>query len=117
MKNFKKGDKVVMHTCGEADFTKYKGKIWTCLYDSSKMKSQIEQPELVFLEGFSGSFLCDYLQIVNVKSTQKEAFNEGIQKSLTLLGESIKGGHNTKSLKGKIQKAVKFGSESQTIDK
>ena len=57
----KKGDKVVMHTCGEANY--YKGRIWTCRCDeyTSSAKQQ-----LVFLEGFSGSFLVKYLQIVDL---------------------------------------------------
>ena len=32
--NFRKGDKVVMHSCAEANFPKYKGKLWTCETDS-----------------------------------------------------------------------------------
>ena len=57
----KKEDKVVMHTCGEADH--YKGRIWTCRSDefTSSAKQQV-----VFLEGFSGYFLVDYLQIVDL---------------------------------------------------
>jgi hypothetical protein len=37
----KKGDKVVMHSCGEADY--YKGKIWTCRSDqfTSSAKQQV----------------------------------------------------------------------------
>ncbi len=65
-KKFKKGDRVVIHTCGEANFPQYKGKVWTCESDSFKRESPIKQPELVFLEGFSGSFNCKYLQIVNL---------------------------------------------------
>jgi hypothetical protein len=61
-KNFKKGDKVVMHTCAEATLPKYNGKIWTCKTDSYIDKAE---QEVVFLEGFSGCFLCDYLQIIN----------------------------------------------------
>lgn len=60
---FSEGDKVVMHTCHEATFPKYKGKIWTCKTDSYIDKAG---QEVVFLEGFSGCFLCDYLAIVNV---------------------------------------------------
>lgn len=51
----KKGDKVIMINCGEANF--YKGKIWECETHSF---SQIGN-ELVFLKGFSGSFLTKYL--------------------------------------------------------
>ena len=31
---FKKGDKVVMHTCHESTLPVYKDKIWTCQTDS-----------------------------------------------------------------------------------
>jgi hypothetical protein len=58
---FKKGDNVVMHSCYEATFPEYNGKIWTCQTDSFKSKSG---SDVVFLEGFSGSFSSKYLQIV-----------------------------------------------------
>ena len=61
-KDFKKGDKVVMHTCGEADFPQHKGKLWTCTTDSFRREKRSR--EVVFLEGFSGSFGCEFLQIV-----------------------------------------------------
>ena len=65
MKNkLKKGDNVVMHSCGEADFPKYKGKLWVCECDSFMSSSG---SEVVFLEGFSGYFMCKYLQMVNNK--------------------------------------------------
>lgn len=56
---FKKGDTVVMHSCGEAGF--YKGKIWTCLTHSFLDRCN---QEVVFLEDFSGYFAVKYLQIV-----------------------------------------------------
>jgi len=58
---FSKGDKVVMHSCHEATFPEYNGKIWKCQTDSFQSKSSTD---FVFLEGFSGCFLCRYLQIV-----------------------------------------------------
>jgi len=58
----KKGDTVVMHSCGEADFPKYKGKVWTCQTDSFINQSNTE---VVFLHNFSGSFLVKYLKIIN----------------------------------------------------
>lgn len=61
LKNFKKGDKVVMHSCHEASLPEYKGKVWTCFTDSKPTKWD---GEVVWLEGFSGSFYCEYLQIV-----------------------------------------------------
>jgi G:T-mismatch repair DNA endonuclease (very short patch repair protein) len=60
---FQKGDKVVMHSCGEAHFPKYKGKIWTCLTDSYLDRGQ---QEVVFLEEFSGCFSAQYLEKVNI---------------------------------------------------
>ena len=57
---FKKGDKVVMHTCGEASF--YKGKIWICQTDSFLDRGK---QEVVFLENFSGYFSAKYLQPVH----------------------------------------------------
>lgn len=56
---FKKGDKVVMHTCHEATFEKYKDKIWTCLTDSFLNKGK---EEVVFLMGFSGFFSAKFLK-------------------------------------------------------
>lgn len=58
-KNFKKGDKVVMHTCGEADH--YLGKVWKCRSDSFMDSAN---QEVVFLHGFGGHFLCEFLQVV-----------------------------------------------------
>lgn len=63
----KKGDKVVMHTCGEAGH--YNGKIWTCETDQFAASSG---SQVVFLEGFSGYFLTEYLQLVNLESVEKE---------------------------------------------
>ena len=59
---FKKGDKVVMHSCHEINFYE-KGKIWICETDSFVDKGG---DEVVFLEGFSGSFMCKYLTYVNI---------------------------------------------------
>ena len=60
---FNKGDKVVMHSCGEANFPKYKGKIWTCKTDSYIDKSK---EDVVFLDGFSGCFSSRFLQVVSM---------------------------------------------------
>lgn len=56
---FKKGDKVVMHTCLEAGFDVYKDKIWTCLTDSFLDRGK---EEVVFLTGFSGYFSAKFLK-------------------------------------------------------
>lgn len=69
LKNFKKGDKVVMFECIEANHTDNYGKIWECDGDSFQREyhgTKEEQPENVFLKGFSGSFWCRYLQLVKV---------------------------------------------------
>ncbi|MCU5514402.1 hypothetical protein OCF62_07435 [Bacillus wiedmannii] len=63
----KQGDKVVMHTCGEAEH--YNGKIWTCRTDQYEASSG---SQVVFLEGFSGYFLAEYLQIVHLENVEKE---------------------------------------------
>jgi hypothetical protein len=55
-----KGDTVVMHSCGEANF--YKGKIWKCQTDSYLDRGK---QEVVFIEGFSGCFSAKYLQRVH----------------------------------------------------
>lgn len=57
----KKGDKVVMYTCLEAET--HNGRIWTCEGDEFKANSSGNG---VFLEGFSGWFYTEYLQKVNV---------------------------------------------------
>lgn len=62
----KKGDIVVMHTCGEAEH--YNGKLWACKTDEYiNCEGQgVYEQKLVFLEGFSCSFLTKYLQKVDV---------------------------------------------------
>lgn len=60
----KKGDKVVMHTCGEAEH--YKGQVWICKNDEYTTGKGVYKQSLVFLEGFSGCFATEYLQIVKV---------------------------------------------------
>lgn len=54
----KKGDKVVMHTCGEAD--KYKDKVWTVRSD----ESEICGSKVVWLEGYQGCFAAEFLRKV-----------------------------------------------------
>lgn len=66
----KKGDRVVMHTCIEARNTKYYGKVWTCKTDEYSTGEGAYKQNLVFLEGFSGCFLTDYLQKVNIDPTE-----------------------------------------------
>jgi hypothetical protein len=56
----KRGDKVVMHTCLEAEH--YDGKIWTV----SSKPWNLCGSEVVLLDGFSGGFATEYLQKVNI---------------------------------------------------
>lgn len=65
----KKGDKVVMHTCIEANYHKYYGRIWTCKTDQFKAKCG---SDVVFLEGFSGYFSTIFLQLVNLEGERHE---------------------------------------------
>lgn len=58
-KSLKKGDKVKMHNCGEADF--YPNKEWVCKTDSFKSHSGAD---VVFLEDYSGYFIVEFLKKV-----------------------------------------------------
>lgn len=58
----KKGDTVVMHTCGEAEH--YDGQLWVC---SSNEFASSSGTQVVFLEGFSGYFMVNYLQKVKLE--------------------------------------------------
>jgi hypothetical protein len=60
----KKGDKVVMHTCIEAKNPKNYGKIWTCRTDEQKVTWT--NPNVVWLDGYSGAFSVEFLQKVNI---------------------------------------------------
>lgn len=62
----KKGDKVVMHTCGEAKTAA--GKIWTCKTDQFTRGTGVYEQDSVFLEGYSGSFAPEFLQMVILPS-------------------------------------------------
>jgi len=67
MKGLKKGDLVIMHTCGEADSKKNKGRIWVCKTDEYETGEGKYKQQLVFLEGFSGSFATKYLEKIKVE--------------------------------------------------
>ena len=60
--SLKKGDKVVMTNCGEAEH--YAGKIWECGSDQFKNHKGRDPEDVVFLNGFSGSFVCRFLSKV-----------------------------------------------------
>jgi formyltetrahydrofolate hydrolase len=62
----KKGDKVVMHTCVEAEV--YDGIIWTVASDVYERRGR----EVVELEDFFGAFSVEYLQKVNIEQLQQE---------------------------------------------
>lgn len=59
----KKGDKVVMHTCMEAE--QEKGRIWTCRTDEQKLHPS-HNYTVVWLEGYSGCFSTEYLQKIDL---------------------------------------------------
>lgn len=63
VKPLEKGDKVVMHTCIEAET--HDGKIWTCKTDEFKHHPNHDYT-VIMLENFSGSFATMYLQKVNI---------------------------------------------------
>ena len=73
---FKKGDKVIMHTCHESTLEKYKGKIWTCLTDSFLAR---DKSEVVFLENFSGYFSAEFLKI---KKSAHQVYKEAKEQNL-----------------------------------
>lgn len=62
--NFKKGDLVVMQNCMEARHAKQK--VWKCRTDSFASSSN---DIVIFLENFSGYFLCYFLR----QATKEEA--------------------------------------------
>lgn len=66
----KKGDVVVMHSCGEAE--SYHGKLWICKTDEYINGEGIYQQNLVFLEGMTSCFLTKYLQKVDFDFSYKE---------------------------------------------
>lgn len=74
----KKGNKVVMHTCDDAKV--YNGKVWTCKSDEFVQGEKPFEQNLVFLEGFSGSFCTQYLQVV-----QEELNNNTLKETLMKL--------------------------------
>ncbi|MEC3676885.1 hypothetical protein P9190_01325 [Bacillus velezensis] len=62
----KKGELVVMHTCDEAEH--YDGRIWACKSDEFTDRAG---QQVVFLEGFSGYFLVEFLQRVNLPQARE----------------------------------------------
>ncbi|MEI3892300.1 MULTISPECIES: hypothetical protein [unclassified Bacillus (in: firmicutes)] len=93
----KKGDKVVMHTCDEAKA--YNGKIWTCKSDEFVQAEIPFEQNLVFLEGFSGSFCTQYLQVV-----KEEISNNTLKETLIKL--NIK--HDLTVYEGEEEKLEEF---------
>ncbi|MBL7868859.1 MAG: hypothetical protein JNM71_12665 [Flavobacterium lindanitolerans] len=66
---FKKGDKVIMHSCYEATCEEYRDKVWICQTDSFLAK---DKSEVVFLEGFSGYFNASCLKLKNEENKLSE---------------------------------------------
>lgn len=67
----KKGDKVVMHTCMESESPENEGKIWTVASDEELYGKGKYAQKLVFLDGFSSKFDCEYLQKVDTTIYEK----------------------------------------------
>jgi hypothetical protein len=53
----KKGDKVIMHTCGEAEY--HKNKVWICKSDEFEAYNGTK---VIFLESLRGYFSVKYLK-------------------------------------------------------
>lgn len=86
----KKGDRVVMHTCGEAE--SHQGKIWTCKTDQFTRGTGVYEQDSVFLEGYSGSFAPEFLQKVILPSEDESllaALEEAQQQNVCLNEESL----------------------------
>lgn len=81
---FKKGDKVVMHTCYEASLPKYKGKIWVCQTDSFMDRGK---QEVVFLENFSGYFSAEFLK--RVDPANPEYSDDQFEKDCDTMGKAL----------------------------
>ncbi|MGF9912804.1 hypothetical protein ABEX47_17295 [Paenibacillus ehimensis] len=71
----KKGDYVVMHTCMESSHPKYLGRIWKCRTNAFRNKGHNYCS--IFLEGFSGSFSAEYLQLVDISSIREDGGEQG----------------------------------------
>lgn len=58
----KAGDQVVMHTCDEANYADYYGRIWTCESDEWSVYGE----DFVLLDGWNSPFQTKYLQKVRI---------------------------------------------------
>lgn len=72
---FKKGDKVVMHTCHESTIEKYKDRVWVCQTDSFLTRGK---SEVVFLEDFSGYFAANFLKLTKSNRTIEKLYFKSI---------------------------------------
>ncbi|GAV11452.1 hypothetical protein [Paenibacillus sp. NAIST15-1] len=107
--SLKQGDAVVMHTCIEAMNPEYYGKIWYCKTDEFTTGKGVYKQQLVFLDGFSGSFLTEFLQKVNVNDETKHLTSE-VERLKILYKDYLDMYTSTVSeknkLKGKLQDAL-----------
>lgn len=112
----KKGDRVVMHTCIEARNPKNYGKVWTCKVDEYEQGEGVYHQSLIFLDGFSGSFMTKYLQKVNDEALEElEWANNERRISENLWKESFCGlikekqmsSHNHAIYAGELRKEIK----------
>lgn len=60
---FKKGDKVIMTKCTEAEV--HKGRVWECADDSFQRYKKLPPKDtlhVVYLKGYDSAFWCKYLK-------------------------------------------------------
>lgn len=91
----KKGDQVVIHTCGEAE--EAPGKLWTVSCDQYTYGEGKYVKDLVLLDGYSGSFNTKFLQKVNIHniSTKKiEKYKNSLHLKIFMLSEDMAGLNN-----------------------
>lgn len=80
----KKGDRVVMHTCIEAET--HNGRVWTCKSDQFTRGTGVYEQDSVFLEGYSGSFAPEYLQKI-ILPTEDERVLAALEESQQRIGK------------------------------
>jgi hypothetical protein len=83
MEVLKKGDSVVMHSCMESA-GENNGKIWVCACDQYEAHAGYD---VVFLEGFSGTFCCEFLQKINIEDTLRRELAEATKHRDWLMDE------------------------------
>ncbi|MEK8212524.1 hypothetical protein [Paenibacillus sp. FSL L8-0463] len=72
----KQGDRVVMHSCIEAEDPNNYGKVWTCRTDQFTRGKGMTAQDSVFLEGYGSSFAPEFLQKVSLPSEDERILAE-----------------------------------------